>query len=206
MTEDISMREVLANAILKDRAAQQVLFFEYYDLIAAVARQTLPEDLRTVISQDDLVQDIVARLISKLETFDLERWVEFPGWLKQVARSEVLDQVSHWRAYGGLRVPASPVAPTASGTGFMAKVPGRHSAPSATARREEERAALEAAMAKLPDDQSEAIRRKYFMEQNHAEIAMAMNRTCGAVRELLRRAETKLEADMGRPSEWLSSR
>ena len=80
------------------------------------------------------------------------------------------------------------------------------SRPEKPARLAEAKAWLASAIQRLPQDQREAISRKYFVGQSHAEIAAAMGRSQGAVRELLRRAEANLEELMGTESHWLSSR
>ncbi len=194
---------ILLSALDGDKSAQQVVFAKYADLIASVARSCWPDDLRGVTAQDDLSQEIVKRALEKLHTFDRRRLAEFPGWLKKVATSVVLDEASRWRAYGHKRLGASPIE-NSSSDDLLERVSATHSRVDKPLRRDEAKAALAIAIQTLPADQREAIERKYFADEGHDAIAAAMNRSVGAVRELLRRAESRLEAEMGTPSQWLS--
>jgi RNA polymerase sigma factor (sigma-70 family) len=199
-------RRTLRAALDGDRAAQQILFLQYYDLIASVAWNCWPENLRHVMDRDDLVQEITTRLLQKLHTFDTERLDEFPGWLNAVAKSEILDKISYWRAYQHGRIHASATMPDESGPDMLERICVTHSLPEKPMRRHEAKIALQGAMANLPVAQREAIDRKYFQEQSNDEIAIAMHRSVGAIRELLRRAEENLEKQVGTASRWLSSR
>jgi RNA polymerase sigma factor (sigma-70 family) len=78
--------------------------------------------------------------------------------------------------------------------------------PDRPARRREEREAVQVCLARLQEDQREAVIAFYFEQRNTHEIAERMNRSPGAVRELLRRARANLAKDLGTASKWLSAR
>ena len=78
--------------------------------------------------------------------------------------------------------------------------------PDRPARRREAREAVQVCLARLRDDQREAVIAYYFEQRNTQEIAQRMNRSPGAVRELLRRARANLAKDLGTASKWLSAR
>ncbi len=70
----------------------------------------------------------------------------------------------------------------------------------------EAREAVQVCLARLDEDQRQAIVAFYFEHQETDQIANRMNRSPGAVRELLRRARANLAKDLETASKWLSSR
>jgi RNA polymerase sigma factor (sigma-70 family) len=196
----------LSAALDGDKVAQQIVFSQYYDLIDSVASEAWPSELRHVITHEDLTQKILVRILEKLDTVDRSQLVAFPGWVKKVARSVVLDEERHWRAYDHGRVHFLAAGIDSGRFDIVELFRIVHSLPEEPVCRDEAKTALLSCMEHLPHDQKEAIHRKYYLDEAHDEIAAAMNRSTGAVRELLRRARAKMEELMGTQSHWLSSR
>ena len=78
--------------------------------------------------------------------------------------------------------------------------------PDRPVRFEEAREAVQVCLARLAEDQREAVVAHYFEHKDTQEIAECMARSPGAVRELLRRARANLANGLGAASKWLSSR
>jgi DNA-directed RNA polymerase specialized sigma24 family protein len=62
--------------------------------------------------------------------------------------------------------------------------------------------AVHVGLASLPDDQREAVRRRFVERQDYAAAAEAMGRSPEAVRSLVKRAKQSLRGFMGRSSRW----
>ena len=60
--------------------------------------------------------------------------------------------------------------------------------------------AMQTALAGLPEDQREVLRRRYLLGQSFDQIAAATGRTRGAVRGLCYRARQNVRAVMGQSS------
>jgi RNA polymerase sigma factor (sigma-70 family) len=79
-------------------------------------------------------------------------------------------------------------------------------APDRPVRQREAREAIQVSLARLPEDQRDAVVSFYFGQQDAQEIARRLGRSPGAVRELLRRARANLARELGTASKWLSAR
>jgi RNA polymerase sigma factor (sigma-70 family) len=78
----------------------------------------------------------------------------------------------------------------------------RGDSPSQAAARSEVVQAVHIGLASLPDDQREAVRRRYVERQDYIAAAKAMDRSPEAVRSLVYRAKQSLRDFMGRSSRW----
>ena len=109
---------------------------------------------------------------------------------------------------GGDRVEAR--APAADPFGSMADLvemlSGGGRSPSQSAARREAVAAMQAGIAALPDDQRQAVRLHHLSGKTLEETATMMDRTPGAVRGLLRRANEALREALVRATLWLSTK
>jgi RNA polymerase sigma factor (sigma-70 family) len=66
--------------------------------------------------------------------------------------------------------------------------------------------ALQVSIARLPDDQQQAVRLYSLQQRSLAEVAEAMGRSPDSVRGLLHRAKQALREHMGKSSMWFSRR
>jgi RNA polymerase sigma-70 factor (ECF subfamily) len=196
----------LLAAIDGDPSAQQIVLTQYYDLIQSVVWSSWHSQLVSVSEKEDISQEIIRGILQSLPTVDIDRLDTFPGWLKKVAESNVINLRRYWSAYDGARVALTGASGSSDGIDLIEQYRVTHSLPEKPVRNEEAQQALRVAMEALSDSQKEAINRKYFEHQSNAEIAEAMNRSGGAIRMLLGRGEENLRGLMGSRSKWLSSR
>lgn len=199
-------RDTLSAAVSGGRVAQQIVLSQFYGMISSVAWAAWPDDLKHLVDKEDLVQDIVVRIIEKLGTVDRDRLAEFPGWVAKVARSSVVTEERYWRAYKHGRLHITGDESGSDGPNLIERIRITQSLPEKPVRIKEAKQALLAAMPSLPEDQRDVIHRKYFLYESYKEIAEAMGKTEGAVRALHDRALANLEESIGTQSRWLSSR
>jgi RNA polymerase sigma-70 factor (ECF subfamily) len=86
----------------------------------------------------------------------------------------------------------------------MDQLAGSMTSPSGRVQRREAVRHLQAALAELPEDQREVLRRRYLLGQSLDEIATATGRTRGAVRGLCFRGRQNLRSVMGQSSLYFS--
>ena len=91
---------------------------------------------------------------------------------------------------------------TAALVELAALLSDRGDSPSQAAARGEVVQAVHVGLSSLPDDQREAVRRRFVERQDYAAAAKAMGRSPEAVRSLVYRAKHSLRDFMGRSSRW----
>jgi RNA polymerase sigma factor (sigma-70 family) len=80
----------------------------------------------------------------------------------------------------------------------------RGDSPSRAAVRGEAIQAIQVGLSSLPEEQREAIRRRFVERQDYAAAGKAMGRSADAVRSLVYRGKQSLRDFMGRSSRWFS--
>ena len=107
-------------------------------------------------------------------------------------------EASHWRLGAGVtlarleRDAALAASPPAPVQGELGPAYARVTGPADRALRAEEVARLEAAIDRLPDEQREAITLVHLAGLPHADVAERLDKTDGALRQLLYRAKARL--------------
>ena len=202
-------QELIASAIAGDKVALQSLLLIHYSEIEATIRQNLGSGLAAKIEVQDLMQEVLTSVYQEIDRFSLTQSASFPAWLKRIAKNRVVDAARKFR-----RAKRGGQAHHLDIQGFAAEsldgmwdwVFRDSNPPDRPARRREEREAVQICLARLENDQREAVIAFYFEQQSTQDIAQRMNRSQGAVRELLRRARANLAKDLGTASKWLSAR
>lgn len=207
MSESLSQDQLLELAVAGDTdALDKLLAFYYSDLHDYVARRVSCK-LNPYIDPDDIVQQTLLEVFAGIEEFRVgER--SFSAWVLRIANNRIIDTVrwhSREKRGGGRRVDLSPKATKSSVDFLLGWVHGDVTAPEAGPRRDEVRCALQICLARLKEDQRRALYAHFYLQRSVNEIAKEMDRTPGAVRELMRRGQDNLRRAMGRASEWLSS-
>ena len=131
----------------------------------------------------------------------------FRGWLRTIADNLVRDAEKRRRRERRLPCAAGDQPPTGSDSplDLLDAVGGGQTTPGRKAQRHESIRHLQVALAGLPDDQREIVRRRYLQGQSLEQIAEATGRTKDAVRSICYRARRDLRACMGRTSLYFSS-
>jgi RNA polymerase sigma-70 factor (ECF subfamily) len=198
-------QQLLREAVAGDRTAlERLLFLEFGHVQRHVARQ-LPHSLRGAISVEDLLQDTFAQAFRSIGQFNFRSEGSLRSWLLTIADNRLQDVIRRLRRKkrGGGRVRIStPNANHSSYLDLVAQVSDRGDSPSQAAARGEVVQAVQVGVSSLPDDQREAVRRRFVERQDYAAAGKAMGRSPEAVRSLVYRAKDSLRDFMGRSSRW----
>jgi RNA polymerase sigma-70 factor (ECF subfamily) len=206
MTSD---EELIRNAAAGDKVALQSLLLIHYSEIEATIRQNLGSGLAAKVEVQDLMQDVLTAVYQEIGRYSTTEAGSFHAWLKRIATNRVVDAARKLRRVkrGGQALHLDiHRSTTESLDNLWDWVFSESNPPDRPARRREEREAIQVCLARLQNDQREAVIAFYFEQLSTDEIAERMNRSAGAVRELLRRARANLAKDLGTASKWLSAR
>jgi RNA polymerase sigma-70 factor (ECF subfamily) len=199
-------QQLLRDAVRGDRTAlERLLFLEFGHVHRHIARQ-LPDWLRGVMSVDDLVQDTFAQAFRDIGRFNFRSDRSLRSWLCKIADNRLQDVIRRLRRKkrGGGRA-KNPMPMDAYQSSFLelaALLSDRGDSPSQAAARGEVVQAVQVGISGLPDDQREAVRRRFIERQDYAAAGEAMGRSPDAVRSLVYRAQQSLRDFMGRSSRW----
>jgi RNA polymerase sigma-70 factor, ECF subfamily len=201
--------ELIRDAVNGDKVALQGLLLIHYSAIEKTIGQNLGAELAAKLEAQDLVQEVLVAAYQEINHFSPSDAGSFRAWLKRIATNRVIDAARKFRRAkrGGqaLHLDIDRSA-TESLDEIWDWVFSESNPPDWVARRREEREAVQVCLARLQCDQRDAVIAFYFEHRDTQEIAERMDRSPGAVRELLRRARANLAKDLGTASKWLSSR
>lgn len=186
-------QDLVARAVGGDEAALSALL--------AGAAERLRNELnigpqwRSVLEPDDVLQVTMLEAFLQIEQFQFAGSGAFYGWLKRIADNNLRDAIkgleAQKRPQPGRRVTAA--RNVEDSVAALVELLGCTSAtPSRDAASRELTAAVNTALAALPADYAEAIRRYDLQGQSIGEVAQEMGRTTGAVHMLRARGHAHL--------------
>ncbi|MDO1558809.1 sigma-70 family RNA polymerase sigma factor [Brevundimonas sp. 2R-24] len=166
---------LLRRIALRDRAA----FAELFSLVAPKVKAYLIRLGTEAAGAEELTQDVLLTVWRKADQFDPAKAGPLT-WIFVIARNRRID---------ALRRERSTVT-----YGFEPPEQADEDTPSAEAQLSgtEREIRVREALKLLPPDQQEVVRRSFFDEQPHSEIAEALNLPLGTVKSRLRLAFAKL--------------
>ena len=184
-----------------DATAVEKLLCRHLDGLRAYIRLRAGPLVTAKESTGDLVQSVCREVLQDLDTFRYESDAHFKHWLYMSALRKIRDRGRYDRRQR--RDAAREVAPMdTSGieaiegdAGVLASYATMHT-PSRDAVVQEEIACFERAFRELSEEQQEVITLARMMGMPHAEIAVRLDKSEGAVRVLLHRALARLAARM----------
>jgi RNA polymerase sigma-70 factor (ECF subfamily) len=188
MADDIDLKQLLRQASAGDTAAMERLLSLHRPRLMEYIRRHLPDDVRRVVGPEDVLQDVYVEAFRRLGAFRAVDDHAVDRWLATMARTRLIDIVRNYRA-------------AKRGGGQSATDPGDFSVevmlqdlavyektPSRSVLEQELIAALQAALARLPEDHRESLRLRYMEQLSPREIAARLRRTERAVHMLCNRA------------------
>ncbi len=188
-------RQLVAGANAGDAAALASLLEAHLPGLRGFIRLRMGKELRAREDSADLVQSACRQALQALGSFRYEGEAAFRDWLYTTAQNKLIDRLRHHRAQRrdlAREVPLR-VEPSRSGEeqDLLAcyatlLTPSRDAAARELVRRYEE------AFDRLPQHYREVILLARVVGLAHAEIARRMNRSEGAVRNLLYRGLAQL--------------
>jgi len=159
-----------------DDRARERLFARFLPVLTRWAHQQLPRGARDLSDTGDLVQTTLVRALAHLDRFEHRGEGAFLGYLRHILLNTARDEARRSSRRGGVaELDAEHPDPAPS---VMEQVLGRETV-----------ARYERGLARLSEDQREAVILRLEMDYSHAEIAAALGRpSADAARMLVARA------------------
>lgn len=170
--------------------------------LAAFIERQLGAQLRRKVEPEDVFQEATAEALRALPGADFSSRDPF-GWLCQISERRIIDL--HRKFFDAQKRDAgrevglgSPGGDTQQ-PGLVNLLVASMTTPSAAFSRNAREALLADALAKLPEDQREAIRLRYVENMPSKEIAEKLGKSDAAIRVMLTRSLKKLQALLAEP-------
>ncbi|MGH2417026.1 MAG: RNA polymerase sigma factor [Candidatus Limnocylindria bacterium] len=181
MNERAQFTRLVGAARGRDRDAVAHLFDRYYDPVYRYAFARLGN----VSDAEDAASETFMAMVHALPRF---RWrgVPFEAWLFRIAMSKVVDVARH-------RTRVRP-----AGVGLADEVADGGTEPERVVGLREVRRELVAEVERLPRDQRDVVMLRFFLSRSIREVATALDRSEGAVKQLQFRALSTLRRRSGR--------
>ena len=199
---------LLHQAVAGDGDALETLLLEYFDRLVTVVSRRIPDEVRSALSAEDVVQDAFIVVFQRIGGFDPQGCGAFFTWLSQIAENRLMDAVKTLRAAkrggGWARVTDARDADADDIIPVLQMLPACSRTPSRSAAAHEALAILEAALEALDPDYREVLRLRYIEMQPVAACAARMQRSEGAVHMLLSRALAALRARLGESARYFT--
>lgn len=174
-----------------DRAAVESLLVRHLPGLEGYLRLRMGPELRAHESSADLAQSLCREVLEDIGRFEYRGEAAFKQWLYTRALRKLLhrrrDLVAQCRDIRRQRP-----LPCADDTATLLSVYGSFCTPSRALAEQEQVAHIERSFDSLPDDQREAITMRRLMGLDYEQIAAAMQRSEGAVRNLVHRGIARL--------------
>lgn len=185
---DEPSRALVARAARNDREAIESLLVQHLPGLEAYLRLRMGPVMRAKESASDLVQSVCREVLLDLPRFEYRGEAAFRHWLYTRAQNKLLEK-HRWLTAGkrdhGREEPVPDVTTVLPSYQTLLT-------PSRVAAARETVARIEAAFDELPEDYREALTLHRICGMSHAEIAERMQRSEGAVRNLVYRATSRL--------------
>ncbi|MCB9878325.1 MAG: sigma-70 family RNA polymerase sigma factor [Planctomycetes bacterium] len=186
---DPASTEVLvAAAVRQDRSAKEQLLVRHLPGLEAFVRLRMGAALRQLLTAPDVVQSVCREVLEDLTDFEFRGEAAFRHWLYVRAENKLRMQGRFHKAQKRDRALEQPL-PDAST--FLPAYRALCS-PSEQLDQRETMRRVEAAFDLLPDDYREAVTLHKLCGLSHAEIAARMQKSEGAVRNLVYRGISRL--------------
>lgn len=197
-------QELLAGAKVGDPDAINRLMERHRDSLRRMVQLRLDQKIQRRIDVSDVVQDVLVEANRRLQDYLANPVMGFHLWLRQIAQDRIIDahrrhRVSAKRSVDRERPLAVPAAGDHSTMELAAQLAGRELTPATAAMQAEMAKVVEAAIAKLPDQDCEIIIMRHYEQLSNQEIAQALGLTEPAASMRYLRAIRRLKELMVEP-------
>jgi RNA polymerase sigma factor (sigma-70 family) len=195
--------DLILAAAAGDQVALSHLLLMHYNELERHVVQRLAGEPAGVLLPEDVLQETFYRAAQALPRFEGRYVGSFCPWLKTVATNLIKDALKRRRRE---RRAPSPVAGHVDDgpISWVNQLAADTTSPSRCVARHDNVGRLQAAMAGLPSEQREVIRRYYILDESFEQIASAMDRSKDAIRGICYRAKKNLRFIMGHSSKYFS--
>lgn len=186
--------EALVRAASQDKQALEALLVRHLPQLQGWLRLRMGPMLRARETPEDLVQSVAREALGELSTFEWRGEAAFKHWLYTRAQHKLQDRVKFVGAQK--RDPAREIPPPQDSQALLACY-GNLCTPSREMAANEALQHIEAAFDDLPEDYKEAITLYRLCGLDYPDIAARMQRSEGAVRNLVYRGLSRLALRLG---------
>jgi RNA polymerase sigma factor (sigma-70 family) len=199
--------EHVERATQGDRAALTELLELEGPAVRRVVEAELPKRFQSLLSADDVMQQTYADAFLGIERFVPRGEGAFRAWLTRLAKRNLVDAVRMLSAEkrGGDRRRVDAHALEESYAALYEVVQRTLSTPSRQVASREARAALDDALAKLPEHYAKVVRMYDLEGRPIEEVADSLGRRVGATYMLRSRAHDRLGVLMGSASQFFTA-
>jgi RNA polymerase sigma-70 factor (ECF subfamily) len=199
-------QDLLAGAKGGDPDAVNRLMERHRDALRRMIQLRLDQRIQRRIDVSDVVQDVLVEANRRLADFLSQNAMPFHLWLRQIAQDRIIDahrrhRASAKRSVDRERPLAVPAAGDHSTLELAAQLLDRQLTPAAAATQQELARAVEAAIARLPDQDCEILIMRHYEQLTNQEIAQALGLTEPAASMRYLRAIRRLKELLASPSE-----
>lgn len=180
---------LLARAQRGEEAARDALFRAAVPALLTYVRVRLGAALRSRVEPEDVVHEAVMAALPQLATFTAAGPGAFVAWLCRIAEHCITALADH---HGARK--RTPPGPQQAFSDVATRLVAGGREPASSAAWRDERARVEAALQRLPDDLRDVLLRHYFQDQSLRDIAAATGRSVTTTHRLLGRAAATLGA------------
>jgi RNA polymerase sigma-70 factor, ECF subfamily len=197
-------QDLLAGAKGGDAAAVNRLMERHRDALRRMVQLRLDQRIQRRIDVSDVVQEVLVEANRRLQDYLASPAMPYHLWLRQIAQDRIIDahrrhRASAKRSVDRERPLAVPAANDHSTMELAAQLAGRELTPAAAATQQEMAQLVEAAIAKLPDQDCEIIIMRHYEQLSNQEIAQALGLTEPAASMRYLRAVRRLKELMVNP-------
>jgi RNA polymerase sigma-70 factor (ECF subfamily) len=173
-------QELLAGAQRGDADAVNRLMERHRDSLRRMVQMRLDQKIQRRVDVSDVVQEVLVEANRRLQDYIANPVMGFHLWLRQIAQDRIIDahrrhRASAKRSVDKERPLAVPAAGDHSTMELAAQLAGRDLTPAAAATQAEMARLVEAAIAKLPDQDCEIIIMRHYEQLSNQEIAQALS-------------------------------
>jgi RNA polymerase sigma-70 factor (ECF subfamily) len=170
------------------------LLQDYRPFLLLLAAREIPADVRAKAGLSDLVQDTLLAVHQGMPNFVGTSEAEFRAWLRKILVHQGTNLVNHFR-HTAKRATGRELS--LDDSRMRADLAGQLAAPdptpSARARHNEEREAISAALARLPQEARAVVLLRHRERLPFADIARRLGKSEAAVRQIWARAVKRLQ-------------
>lgn len=199
MAHEPTESDLIERAQRGERTAVESLMVRHLGGVETWLRARMGPESRRWLCAEDLVQSVCADALADLDQFQYRGEHSLRRWLCTRAQNKLMQRLRQIHAKQrdvDLQVPIDAVRSSDLLANYRSIA-----TPSAVLGQQEALARIEAALDELPDDWREALLSHRLLGMSHAEIAEAMDKSEGAVRNLVYRAMARLTLLLAEPSD-----
>jgi RNA polymerase sigma-70 factor, ECF subfamily len=186
LESDAVNRELIERARVGDQAALGELLEKYRRYLWGLADKMLDDRAAARIDASDIVQQTCLSVHKQITEFEGNDDAQFAAWLRQIHERNIRNAARNLLHAGKRAIDREKRVSDAEAYAARQTTASQH------AVRSEESARLAQAIAQLPQDEQEALRRRYLDGESMVEIATGMGLTKDALVWLMKRAMASL--------------